>query len=996
MGVSNRKFIITLTRHLSFGWLLVPYWAKEKSGEILEIEEIADGTTNTGDISTIENEIIRTAIAYSERNLMQVYSKEKNIADFLQKMTNKQFTEVIRPFIEKKQKEIVHLLRENNLPLYQRDFGQKNLFEHNRIFIFEKEVTAVFNFQVSAESFRYTIACICDDEQIQLLKKTSIILVAKPACIIIGKTLFTFRKIEANRLTPFFNKPYVEVPASFTRKYMESILLPAVEQFPVKVSGLIELTNIIMKPKAELLIEKSLDNRPALSLKFRYETDVYPPGKQIKYKYARLLEKDESYEIQSYSRDISWEQNCVGQLLESGLKRISDTLFILSENAEVHTMINWITANKHNLSENFIFLQNNTSSIYYIGDISLERDVVTTADWFDIKIMVKISNFTFPFIRFKHHIQKNIHEFVLPDGQIALLPVEWFTDYKELFSFGTEKNESIRLRKIHYKLLEEWWKDSSTRKENVEQLLRHFALQPTVNVPLEIKATLRHYQQDGFTWMVHLAENNFGGCLADDMGLGKTLQAIALLQKIYVSSEQRKNIKNTSDNIKLVNLDDTRQLSLFGNNTINENISANNVPYSPINALPASLIIMPTSLIHNWKREIMKFSKLTVFEYLGSNRLKTKNFGNIFRHYNLIITTYGIVRNDIEYLCQYPFQYIILDESQYIKNPDSMIYHTVMKLNGVNRLILTGTPIENSLKDLWAQFNFINPGMLGTIDEFRNNFIIPITKEGNTRMEERLKRLIQPFFLRRTKEEVAPELPPLTEEVLYCDMSSEQEEIYKKEKNILRNALMAYDEEHTLHKNTFIALQGMTRLRLLANHPQMVMPDYKGFSGKMEEVLHYYETLVTGGHKVLIFSSFVKHLRLLAESFDKEGWKYAMLTGQTLNREEEINRFSMNKEVNCFLISLKAGGVGLNLTEADYVFIIDPWWNPAAEMQAVSRAHRIGQNKQVIVYRFISSNTIEEKIIKLQESKSLLSDTFITNNNPLQSLSSHEIDELFT
>lgn len=996
MRENNRKFIITITRHLSFGWLLVPYWAKSNPREIIEIEEIADSTTNIQDISSFENEIIQSASAYSERNLMLIYSREKSIADFLRKMTDKQLKEVIRPFIEKKQKEIIHLLRENNIPLYQRDSGQKELFEHNRIFVPDEEVTAVFDFQVSADSFRYKIACMYGDKQIELLKKTPVILIAKPACIIVDKTLYTFRKMEASRLTPFFNKLYVEVSAAFTRKYTESILLPAVEQFPVKVSGLITVTDILMEPKAELSIEKSLDSQPALSLKFVYGTDVYIPARQVKFKYARLLEKGECYEVQTYSRNIVWEQNCVALLQELGLKRVSDTLFILSQHADTHTMLEWITNNKYILSEKFTLLQTNASSVYYIGDISLERNVVTSADWFDVKIMVRIGNFSFPFICFKHHIQKNIREFVLPDGQIALLPAEWFTDYKELFSFGTEREDSIRLKKVHYKLLEEWWKDSSSRQEDIEQLLRHFATQPAVPVPSQIKATLRHYQQEGFTWMVHLSENNFGGCLADDMGLGKTLQAITLLQRVYATSRQEDVEKDIPSGVLPANIDSTGQMSLFGDDILDESTTSNRISYNQANMLPASLIVMPTSLIHNWKREIMKFSKLTVYEYAGNNRLRTKNIENIFRHYNLIITTYGIVRNDIEFLRQYPFKYIILDESQYIKNPDSMIYHKVMELNGTNRLVLTGTPIENSLKDLWAQFNFINPGMLGTANEFRNNFITPITKEGNTSMEERLKRLIQPFFLRRTKEQVAPELPPLTEEVLYCDMSSLQEEIYKKEKNILRNALMAYDETHILNKNTFIALQGMTRLRLLANHPQMVMPEYKGTSGKIEEILHYYETLVTGGHKVLIFSSFVKHLRLLAEAFDKEGWKYAMLTGQTQNREEEINRFSMNKEVNCFFISLKAGGVGLNLTEADYVFIIDPWWNPAAEMQAVSRAHRIGQNKQVIVYRFISSGTIEEKIIRLQENKSMLSETFITNNNPLQSLSSYEIDELFT
>jgi SNF2 family DNA or RNA helicase len=320
-----------------------------------------------------------------------------------------------------------------------------------------------------------------------------------------------------------------------------------------------------------------------------------------------------------------------------------------------------------------------------------------------------------------------------------------------------------------------------------------------------------------------------------------------------------------------------------------------------------------------------------------------------------------------------------------------MLYESIKKLFSSNKLILTGTPIENSLVDLWAQFNFINPGLLGALSFFKINYIQKI-KEKNNHAEETLKQLIQPLFLRRTKTEVAIDLPPLSQEIIYCDMTEAQQEIYELEKNHIRNVLL--ENMENLSRNNFIALQGLLRLRLLANHPSLIHSDYTEDSGKFDQIILSFESLKASGHKVLIFSSFVKHLKLLSSRFDRDGWKYAMLTGQTTDRESEIEKFMHNVDVNCFFITLKAGGLGLNLTAADYVFIIDPWWNPAAEMQALSRAHRIGQVKNVIVYRFISSDTIEEKILLLQQSKLELSETFITSNNPLEQLNKKEIEEL--
>lgn len=324
------------------------------------------------------------------------------------------------------------------------------------------------------------------------------------------------------------------------------------------------------------------------------------------------------------------------------------------------------------------------------------------------------------------------------------------------------------------------------------------------------------------------------------------------------------------------------------------------------------------------------------------------------------------------------------------------MYKAVKQIVAEHKLVLTGTPIENSLSDLWAQFDIINEGMLGTFSSFKKAYIHPIINKKSKEKEEVLLKIISPFLLRRTKEEVASELPPLVEEVILCDMSDEQKSWYEKERSRIRNSLIENIVEHTnlsANRYSFLALQGLTRLRLLANHPILMDKEFIGASGKFEQVVMQLESLRAGKHKALIFSAFVKHLHLFSDYFDQQSWKYAMLTGATVDREKEITRFRERDDINCFFISLKAGGLGLNLTAADYVFILDPWWNPAAEMQAVSRAHRIGQEKNVMVYRFISTDTIEEKIVTLQKEKSQLAATFI-NTNRIMHLSMKEVDEL--
>ncbi len=405
-----------------------------------------------------------------------------------------------------------------------------------------------------------------------------------------------------------------------------------------------------------------------------------------------------------------------------------------------------------------------------------------------------------------------------------------------------------------------------------------------------------------------------------------------------------------------------------------------------------SLIIVPASLCHNWHNEIRRFcpSMRTLIHYGAARNRSASNFTG----YDIIISSYHTVRQDIEIFTSINFFYVVLDESQHIKNPTSHIYRSVMRLRADHRLVLTGTPVENSLTDLWTQLNFVNPGLLGSLAFFKREFARPIERSFEEEKEKQLRKIIQPFIMRRTKEMVVRELPPVTEQIIHCDMSDEQAAIYEREKSAVRNSILENIESVGIEKSAIIVLQGLMRLRQLANHPVMTDESYSGGSGKFDTVTRNIESAVSEGHRILIFSSFVKHLELFPGWLEKQDIGYTMLTGSTRERGKVIGNFRNDSSKKVFLISLKAGGVGLNLTEADYVFILDPWWNPASEIQALSRAHRIGQEKRVFVHRYISGNTIEEKIQRLQEKKTRLAGTFVDTNNPLGDLDVKEMLEI--
>ncbi|MDR1593050.1 MAG: DEAD/DEAH box helicase [Prevotellaceae bacterium] len=991
----SELFVVCLIENPVWGYILQPVLVRETDYDALLIREIIERESSCFASLTAEQKAIVVHYEkYTEKTLMKNFSKEKYTNNFREKVTAQKIEHFIRPLIESNHRKIVALIRKANVPVYFREkLKSRNLHDSNRIFVSDSDSDVIFNFtkEYSGELI-YFIQVKSEDEVIDLKSRFFAVVCNEPAIVVLDNKLLVFNDIDAKKLQPFTTKDNIRVHAASYRTYLEKFVVNCVKRYEVKATGL-EINDVIPQKQAVLNLIYDLNMQPVLHLSFKYNENVFQPDdfstQYIVYTEDRLWDTV----INRYQRDKQWENSIIDRLLTNGLKQSDVCNFYIEtkESADyldkTGAIISWIRSN-HNVMKHFAFSQSISQKTYYTGKIETVTHIGKKQDWFDVYCMVIFDNFEIPFSNFRNHILEGVREYVLPDQTVVILPDEWFVYFQDIMHFGKKSGENIRIDRHHFRLLDTLKTSKETAVENLDSF-------EDIPVPAEIRSELYNYQKKGFSWLVHLYKNNFGGCLADDMGLGKTLQTIALLQYIANEHTQQGSTNGKTGVIpqSAITETDTKtypsavQLSIFEQLTPESQTKSSEHP--------VSLVVVPTSLLFNWQNELKRFApSLRVFPYAGRNRLKDKTTVSAFLRYDVIITTYVTLRNDNDIFASFMFHHLILDESQYVKNPESQTYKAVRRVTAQYKLSLTGTPIENSLTDLWAQFNIINEGMLGNYSSFKKRYINPIKQE-NEQQEKALLRMIQPFMLRRTKSEVAPELPPLTEETVYCDMSDEQTEYYEIEKNKIRNNLISGEFIVDPKKIQFIALQGLTRLRLLANHPRFVDEEYTGGSGKFEQVIMYIEGLIAENHKVLIFSSFVRHLHLFSEYFDKQNRKYAWLSGATIDREREINSFINDDDINCFFISLKAGGVGLNLAVADYVFILDPWWNPAAEMQAVSRSHRIGQNKNVMVYRFISTKTIEEKIRRLQESKSKLADKFVTSANPLNAMNKEEIEELF-
>jgi non-specific serine/threonine protein kinase len=584
---------------------------------------------------------------------------------------------------------------------------------------------------------------------------------------------------------------------------------------------------------------------------------------------------------------------------------------------------------------------------------TLRVSITSGIDWFDIKTMVEFGDQQIAFHDVRKALKRGENYIKLADGSVGQIPAEWLEKYKHLWNLAQETEDGFRVSDFHLPLLDSLLEEDATLETPADLIQRRerfraferIAPQP---LPAGFTGELRPYQQHGVDWLHFLKEYKFGGILADDMGLGKTVQVLTYLQSQQEQAE----------------------------------------------AESATLLVVPKSLITNWQRESEKFTpSLRFLEYMGNFRNKDTS---IFNEYDVVLTTYGTMLRDIEILREYKFSHIILDESQAIKNPLAKSAKAARLLHGEHRIVMTGTPVENNTFELWSQFAFLNPGLLGSMDYFKREFANPIETSGDEKATAMLRSLVYPFILRRTKEQVAPELPPRTERIVYTDMDTAQKKLYTQTREKYRAELLGLIESEGMNDARFKILEGLLRLRQIAIHPALVDKKYKGESPKFEILLETLETLQAENHKALIFSQFVETLKLIQRELDARKIKYVYLDGKTPNRQSRVDLFQNDPSFPFFLISLKAGGVGLNLTAADYVIHLDPWWNPAVEMQASDRAHRIGQDKPVFVYKIIARGTVEEKILQLQEKKRALVKSIISSEASFfKSLTKDDVKALF-
>ena len=885
--------------------------------------------------------------------IKRYYKKPIRPFEFFSKIFNEQMFDMIRPKLEKRIAEALSLLCGKQV--YQ--MSKEGYPGERKLQLATEAASVLFHFRRSEEEIRYFPTIKYQGMRIEFMFKNAEIICNHPAWMLLDDTLYYFDKeIEGKKLQPFLNKRFIAIPKSSEQSYFEKFVAPLIEKHNVYAEGFTINTEKydarpVLKP---IYIEGGTSQ---LQLSFKYAGYIFPygDGRHIS---VRMEKTGDDYLFHRIKRSTTWEKGKMHQLEQMGLK-IASSLF---QNLEVaghdedddrsFSVFEWLNQHHDQLIEQgFELEQPEGQKRYVFGSSKIELEVTENNDWFDINAMVSFGPYRIPFIQLKNHILNHKKEFTLPSGEIAVIPEKWFSQYGNLLHF-TEGSNELKLRRHHIGLvtdLAEGEMASVTMTRKLQKLTNFDELEDAP-MPVNFEGHLRPYQKAGYNWFHFLKQYHFGGCLADDMGLGKTIQTLSLLQKHKEDTE-----------------------GAGGKAT--------------------SLVIMPTSLIYNWLNEARKFApQLKLMVHTGTMRYRS---AEVFANYDVVITTYGISRIDIEMFKGFFFDYVILDESQNIKNPSSKSYQAVKQLKSRFKLILSGTPVENSVNDLWTQMSFINPGLLGAQQFFQNEFVAPIEKKKDEDKARKLQALIKPFVLRRTKEQVATELPPKTENLFYCQMTEEQSSVYEEVKSEYRNELLKSLEDGTFAKTQIQVLQGLIKLRQIANHPIMIDKDYEGDSGKFEDVVHTLGNVLDGGHKVLIFSQFVKQLSIYREHFERIGIPYVYLDGATQNRGDVVKQFQEDEKTRVFLISIKAGGVGLNLTEADYVFILDPWWNPAVEQQAIDRTHRIGQTKNVFIYKFITKDSVEEKILALQQRKLSLSRALITTEESfIKSLTAEDIKEI--
>ena len=959
------QIIYSLFQHEYLGYLFESFVVKmdEKNHLTLQHQNISSKNAKEFEHQLDETDfkLIEIMDSIQQDSVVKYFSKKPSKANpFFLKVFDKDKPDKIL------QSEIHNYLERRRADILSK-ISNKRLFEMGtdgeptwrEIDIQKKTASVLFHFRKNEDNTHYFPTIKHEDEKVHFQYNDSYLVCKKPAWLIVNSKLYHFAgNLDGSKIAPFLNKRFIAIPQNIEETYYEKFVSPLVAShdvfakgFEIKTEKYAPVPILYFSPfdagsknTLDTSSQKVESNTKILfELQFKYGSYKFKSNGEGPVS-VKMEKENGSYTFYRIRRDKYFETSSIKYLQDINLP-----LQHSRKSLEQPAAFSWLNNYRNELEERgFVIEQKQINGKkYFFGSASLNIEIKENIDWFDIYAIVKFGDFEIPFNQLRKQVMNRDFEVKLPNGEIAVIPEEWFTEYKEFFAFMESDNAGNRLKKHHLALVKDLEEGSFAKVSMDKKLnsLRNFEEIESSPLPANFHGELRPYQKAGYDWLKFLKSYKFGGCLADDMGLGKTVQTLAMLQA-EKESESGPN-----------------------------------------------LLIMPTSLVYNWEKEASKFTPdLKVLSYTGTFRKKDVSR---FAKYDLILTSYGITRLDIDLLKEFYFNYVILDESQAIKNPGSNIANAVKKLWSRNRLILTGTPLENSTMDLWSQMTFINPGLLGEQKYFTNEFLKPIENHRDEQKTKKLYSIIKPFILRRNKGQVLDDLPDKVENVHYSTMTEDQEKKYEEVKTFYRNQILSKIEDEGVKSSQMILLQGLTKLRQLANHPKLIDPDYDGFSGKMDDIQHMLKSTLAENHKILIFSQFVKHLSILRQWLDDQNLDYAYLDGKTRDRKTQVENFQNNPDLHLFLISLKAGGLGLNLTKADYVFILDPWWNPAAEAQAIDRAHRIGQKNTVFSYKFITKNTVEEKILALQKRKLRLVGELIQEEaGVLKSLSKEDISEL--
>lgn len=808
----------------------------------------------------------------------------------------------------------------------------------------------------------------------------AVFFLGQPSWVMSGKMFHPIDLSPIHRLFQFFDSrgnmtvkletvpKFLAVDLPILKKRMEVELDETQAPFPVAITEPPQVVIKLGERRASRNATGTTANQLAPELEcilgFRYGTLVMPSRDETSAVEAELYTRTISDSGQSVWVKRLWDQEGQVRRFLSNLnpsRTLADRFFYLEEPAldvlyylSTEQCTDWDLTGRDDLQ----FYKVSRKPVHLKAILSLKKDAYKFE--FELQAKDEESGEFLPFFSVIEAVFRNRNYLKIANGNNVRLPVTMLLSVMKAIGQSKESARPLYQALPIAHTLETHGIEIEADdgfKEFIFKLRNFNQLEP-IGVPSDFVGTLREYQHEGFNWLVFLREYGLGGILADDMGLGKTIQALTLLLFHHKNGKQRN----------------------------------------------PSLVVAPTSVVYNWLSEAEKFApKLNTALFLGRDRTDLLNkLKKDKGKPDVIFTTYGIIRRDWETLKEFQFDYLILDEAQNIKNPESVGAQASKSLKALHRLALSGTPVENRLKELWSIFDFLMPDFLGTYREFNENFERPI-ELGTGETGTKLRKIVHPFILRRLKSQVEKDLPEKTDIISLCEMEDEQRSLYLDVLDECRQKVFGEIANKGIKRSQISVLAALLRLRQVCCDPRLLKNREPGDavpnSAKLDTLVEMLDEVTNSGHKILVFSQFVEMLSLIEDELKKAGYIYEYIDGQTPAKErlDRVNKFNADPNIPIFLISLKAGGTGLNLTGADYVIHYDPWWNPAVENQATDRAHRIGQTKHVFNYKLITRGSVEEKILALQKKKKELAEMVIGGDeNVAKELTREDLEFLFS